>query len=388
MDAGRLFVVKAEMQNAMDACALAAAAQIGAPTAAQLAIAEAHGKRVGSLNKANFQGTSIAEADITVLFSSAATPDSGFVTRDAVANPATVVWTQCRANRNNLNSFLVKVIDIVSDTKAIASKSTGASAVATLAPGTTACALPLAVCRGESGVADSCYHPTAPFNLTKGCWLQGAEDPGGATTSGRYKWVQFPGATTTKTMEQLISGAGVCNLGSVGTVTAAGGQISTFRDAWNGRFGVAQGGKGVTGQLDYSGYAYTNAKSQGKKGTPNWPSGSDAFADFVTKRGTNTPWNGINPDQTGKAWSAATTTQHKAGGDRRLVTVPVINCPISAGANPVLGFACVMMLNPELNPNGYVNLEYRGTAGDPTSGCATSGFAGPGGATRVPALVR
>ena len=87
------------------------------------------------------------------------------------------------------------------------------------------------------------------------------------------------------------------------------------------------------------------------------------------------------------------------GADRRLATVPVVDCSSWTGSSPqtvpVLGYACILMLHPMANDNGPgatddVWLEFRGNSADPSSPCATAGsVGGPGsGGPLVPALVQ
>jgi hypothetical protein len=90
-------------------------------------------------------------------------------------------------------------------------------------------------------------------------------------------------------------------------------------------------------------------------------------------------------------------TLQASGGDRRLVTAPVVDCEAWAAANttqqvPVLAYACVLMLHPLSGDNGpagaeEVWLEYRGASNDPTSPCYTSGLGGGTTGPLVPVLV-
>src|SRR3954464_11161430 len=66
LDFGHLFVVKTEMQTAMDSCALAAAQELeGASDAATRATNA--GRTAGNLNRVNFQGgaSGVAHPDVT-----------------------------------------------------------------------------------------------------------------------------------------------------------------------------------------------------------------------------------------------------------------------------------------------------------------------------------
>jgi hypothetical protein len=68
---------------------------------------------------------------------------------------------------------------------------------------------------------------------------------------------------------------------------------------------------------------------------------------------------------------------------RRIVVVPVVD-----GASKVIGWSCMLMLQPLSIPLASVQLEFRGLAGAAGSPCTTSGL--PGGTTGplVPVLVQ
>jgi len=58
--------------------------------------------------------------------------------------------------------------------------------------------------------------------------------------------------------------------------------------------------------------------------------------------------------------------------------MPVVSCASSAcgsGAKPILGWACALMLSPK-SPSQDAEVEFRGRADDPNSGCRSAGIAG------------
>src|SRR3954469_17596832 len=68
LDFGHLFVVKTEMQTAMDSCALAAAQELDGASDA-LTRATNAGRTAGNLNRVNFQGGASGIVDTDVTFS-------------------------------------------------------------------------------------------------------------------------------------------------------------------------------------------------------------------------------------------------------------------------------------------------------------------------------
>ena len=72
------------------------------------------------------------------------------------------------------------------------------------------------------------------------------------------------------------------------------------------------------------------------------------------------------------------------GRNRRIVTLPIINASYG-----VIGFACMLMLQPLSIPMSDAKLEFLGNAGSINSPCSTSGLAGgTTGGPLVPVLVR
>src|SRR5215208_2271790 len=68
LDFGRLFVVKTELQTAMDSCALAAAQELDGAADA-LTRATSAGKTAGNLNKVHFQGAAAGIINEEITFS-------------------------------------------------------------------------------------------------------------------------------------------------------------------------------------------------------------------------------------------------------------------------------------------------------------------------------
>jgi len=71
LDFGHLFVVKTELQTAMDSCALAAAQELDQSGSGLSGVARATnaGRTAGNLNRVNFQGSASGVVDTDVTFS-------------------------------------------------------------------------------------------------------------------------------------------------------------------------------------------------------------------------------------------------------------------------------------------------------------------------------
>ncbi|WP_346284581.1 pilus assembly protein TadG-related protein [Zoogloea sp.] len=376
MDIARLYVSKTELQSAADSCALAASAALTGANANQLTVAESYGITAGVRNRVGMQAVAVTiQADRDVTFSDAL--NGTYLTKGAAAGVAlNMRYARCAVSEANIRTLLLQVIDALPGAD-LTPTTIRASAVATLEPSISNCALPLAVCKKAGSAAPN-------FGYVRGEWLTGRFDPPSNVT-GKFKWVEFPGYSTTPALETLIGQGGQCNLSGSNTLTPRTGAINSLVDVWNWRFGVKKASGAPAGAFppDLTGFAYT---------ATNWPTQASAFNDFSIKRAANTPWNGL--PSLGGSWSASTSAVHAGGGDRRLVVGPVVDCSswVSGGTSPqaILGWACYLMLNPVSNPNDNMGLEYRGPASDIASGCVTSGApGGPGaGGPKVPALVQ
>jgi len=374
-DVARITIAKSELQTAADACALAAVGALTGASTTQLAMAEAAGMLAARANRIAMQSVAASPvANSSITFS--ATANGSYAPKNALSasQALSMKYVRCELTENNLPVILMGVVRALGQQWNPGEIS--ARAVASFVPSGSNCALPIAVCRKAGSAAPS-------FGYTVGEWLPG-RFKSGSGVAGKYKWVQFPGYTRTKDLVDLIAKNGQCNLTDTQTLVPDNGVMSTLQDAWNWRFGVKKNSGPPAGALppDYSGFAYTAA---------NWASQTQAFPNFITQRAINAVWN-REPNLTG-GWSASTKSVHAAGADRRLVVMPIVDCAGwdvgGTSSQPILGWACVFLLNPVSGPSGDMALEFRGPASDPASGCLTSGAPGRGGAgrPRVPGLV-
>jgi Flp pilus assembly protein TadG len=372
MDVGRLYVSKTELQNAADSCALAASGALTGANANQLKAAEDFGIAAGQRNLYRMQSAPVVitpDSDITF----SATLNGVYQTRSAIGNPLDMRYVRCTLNETGISTILLHVIQAIGQN--VGTGSTAASAVASLEPSVSNCALPLAICKADIE------------GKIPGVWIEGVLRRAG-NIEGAFKWVEFPGYERNKDLEALIAGTGQCDLNSTNTVDSHPGFIDSMLQAWDTRFGIYRpGGPAIAdGALpDKTGWVYDRT---------TFPAGSNALDDYKAKKlqanpkhQSDTDYKLANPNQ----W--ATDEQFGAGTDgRRLAVGPVVDCQALGrnGTTDILDWACYLMLNPVFGSGETMILEYRGLASNISSGCVTSGApGGPGaGGPKVPTLVQ
>ncbi|MFS0756271.1 Tad domain-containing protein [Noviherbaspirillum sp. 1P10PC] len=402
LDLGHMYIEKTELQNATDACALAASRELTCDPAAgpcpssYLEAAVNSGLTVARRNRIDFQGNQISNAQISasdIKFSLTIAPNSAYLDKDA-ANPASK-YVMCTAYQTGIIPWFMRILGI-------GEQSVSAQAVATLVAAQSNCAIPLGVCLASGG---SATNPYAGFSV--GQWLTSRMS---SSSTGSFDWIDYTPASGGGASElaDMLTGTGQCNLPPTGPATCSSGGAGTpgcvgaqgnknaLGKAWNTRFGLYKGSNtAANAPPDYTGYAYTPT---------SWPSRTDAFSNFQSARAAFTPFQGETaaglPRNALNGYSTAlSTTLSTSGADRRLAVAPIVDCSSWAGSSPqtvpILGYACVLMLHPMSSDNGpsgteEVFLEYRGRSTDPGSPCATSGMVGGPGSVGplVPALVQ
>jgi Flp pilus assembly protein TadG len=380
LDFGHLFVVKTELQTAMDSCALAAAEELDGQSTA-LTRATNAGLSAGNLNNVNFQsGTwtnqgKIVSTDIT--FRNAAYAPT--------TDPATAKYAQCQHTQSGVQMWLLNAMGAFSGatTTYPNTQNVVASAVATRSSAQTTCPLPIALKPKPGGTAPN-------YGFTVGEWvtLLHAQN---AAQGGQIGWANLDGSNNASETEAEMNNH--CGT-EVGDTLGTPGVQASIADAWNARFGIYKNNSGPSmNPPDFTGYAYTST---------NWLSGQNAYDDFLAKRSTfascadtGTRVRGANSCEsiTGLSLNSfqhlappgdATGGHRDYGANRRLAVVPVIN-----GASQVIDYACMLMLQPLSIPMAAsVQLEFRGNAGDVNSPCTTIGLAGGTAGPLVPVLVR
>ena len=386
LDLGRLYVNRSELQNAADACALAAAAELncdpdvaGACTPAYLERAEAIGRFVAGQNRRDFQGQPVSIHATDVRFHTALAPNEAYLARSNNPSPS-ARYVMCIARANGITPWFMGVLGQgPSDLQAYA--------VATLQPAQRFCSSsPIGVCSKPG-------HGAPHFGFTPGEWIESAFNSGGNgdVLEGNFRWVDFdPPAGGTEELREEIAGVSQrCNL-SIGDPVEEYGVKQGAKSAYNVRFGLYQQGANAftpeTAPPDYTGYAYPDNSGIGI--------GVSALADYLAHQGNNTPFSssayGISgPGGNIPGNAISEEMHHDWGRERRLLTVPMIDCD-ATHSTPIVGVGCVLMLNPMANgANGVIYLEFIGEVGAAGVPCRTSGaVGGSGSGPLVPTLVQ
>lgn len=402
LDGGRLYVNKTELQNAADACALAASYELtGTPIAgAAYTRAVNAGLKITTENRVDFQGPSIAAADTTVEFGTSLAAGSGWVS----AGGATGVekYVRCTIARGGILPWFMQVLGFGAQT-------VSALATATLAPAQSNCAIPMGLCTAGGAAPD--------FGRVVGQWYSmnfaDKNDKDAENLTGNFRWLDFdPGAPTpgcpgggASELACVLKGSGACNLPPEGPATCPSsgsssappgcvgqtGSISSLEAAFNTRFGIYKNNAdAATAPPDFTGFAFN---------VSTWPLGHDAYAgtsgtidNFKTARTNHTP---AQSTYAGGGYSVSTVQTHTtSGADRRLVTVPFVDCGSFAGGQhaPVRGYACILLTEPykKVGNDVTVTAEYLGRSNVAGSPCATSGAVGSTTSVGplVPALVQ
>lgn len=387
LDVGHLFITKTELQDAADACALAASKELTCDTAAgpcaasYLANGENAGIAVAARNRVGFQGTPITIAPADVRFSTTFAPNSNYLPRTGGADLASR-YVMCIARRNGIAPWFMQVVGA-------GSNNVDAVAVATLAPSQSNCAMPIGLCKLPAGSAAN------PFaGMAIGQWFTSKLTQ---SATGSFDWVDFsPPQGGANELADIIKGPGQCNLPPAGSPVGEQGNITSLGKSWNTRFGLYKGSETIaTAPPDYTGYAYTPT---------TWPEKFNAYAgtsatghpNYLSSNVQRLPYQGNVPG----GYSNSTQSQLAASGtNRRITLLPVVDCTSWAGSNPqtvpVLAYACVLLLHTMSKDNGpsgndEVWLEFRGASTDLSSPCSTVGSVGGPGSVgpMVPALVQ
>jgi len=402
IDLGRFFVIKAELQNAMDACALAASTQLrpGQNNPNALTRAVAYGQvfstggkddplttplegNIGAIkNLVNFQSTLVNVAASQITF--ADTLDGSYQT-SAGANPNTAAFVKCTYPLANLPIYLMNVIN-----PSLTTQTVSAMAAATLAPSASSCAIPTAVCKAPGTTAAS------NFGLTVGEWMTRPSGGGSAYGKGHFGWIDFtpPGGGSSETAD-LFTSSGYCGA-KTGDPVGESGNKENLVDAWNSRFGLYKQKKSDPASIipDVTGYAYSPT---------NWPEQSNAYSGSSATGALNYKAataayrtyqaNSDFPTPNGYGYFLNSAEHQQFGRTRRVTVAPIVDCDKwAAGVKspPIEGFACVLMLDAALKGKADDNtyrLEFLGLSTVAGSVCSTNGEPGTYGPL-VPQLVQ
>jgi len=372
LDLGKLYVVKSELQNSADSCALAAARDLTGATI-DLSVSEAAGITAGHLNHAFFQSAPVQLAvNSDVLFTDSL--NNPFLTKSSVVSPSTIKYVKCTTALANISNWFVQVLSLLPGVS-VANATVSAFAVATISPAQTTCAIPVFICKAGTEVNP----PIAGQSYAIGQWI--SSKPGSPPTygAGDFGWAALDGSNSAVSIRNELTG-NYCSLPATGSSIGSPGNKLTDSRAWNTRFGIyANPYSQAGGTPDFTGWAYT---------ATTWPTLNNAYNDFVNRR---TSFAGYQGDAaTGLSTSGSTAqTNYTAGADRRLALAPEVDCTqlLSGNKADILWWDCVLMLDPMEKGGGAgpVHLEYRGKSTDASVPCATHGI--PGNSNSVGPLV-
>lgn len=392
LDGGHLYVTKTELQNAADACALSASYELTGSSIEEESFERARnaGQTVGTENRVGFQGRRITAAEIVIEFGPSLNgPWSS-------TGSGTSKYVRCTLDREGITPWFMQVLGFGDQT-------VSALAAATLAPSQNNCAIPMGLCTNGNSPPD--------YGYIKGNWYSMNFEESGGTASnltGNFRWIDFdPGNTTpgcsgggAQELACLFEGGGQCTLPPTGPANCSGsssgnpiqgcigqtGSATSLQKAFNSRFGICQGGSSCSNAElqnappDFTGLSYT---------LTNWPLGRNAYSgssgstlNFSQARASSI-WTDREvqsselPNGTNRANGGQMITY---GADRRLVTVPIVDCDSFGSSQhaPVRGYACILLLAPYKKVGSAVNVtaEYLGRSNEAGSPCATSGQVG------------
>lgn len=380
LDFSRLFVVKTELQTAMDACALSAAQEMdhlpGAITRGQSA-----GIQAANLNRVNLQSTNwdgkgqVTNADITFY-------DQNLV---ATTVDADARYVRCEHVQPSVRLWLLHAMGAFygDTTRFPPTHNVMATAMATRGHSQTTCPIPVAL-RPKTAGAGAPNYGYAP-----GEWITLLMSQSSGP-NGYIGWANMDGSNSASETEAELRGK--CGVRTEDPLGTPGVQAS-IADIWNSRFGIYKNtANPAVDRPDWTGYSYT---------ATNWPSQSGAYSDFVTRRATYSNCSGTTSTRVSDCESAIGRTLNSFqrllasgpggtnghatyGSNRRIVVVPVT----TSYPGEIEDYACMLMLQPLSIPMGNVQLEFIGNAADPGSPCVTSGLPGGVAGPLVPVLVR
>ncbi|MES2503135.1 MAG: pilus assembly protein TadG-related protein [Pseudomonadota bacterium] len=363
-DIGKLYVAKSELQNAADACALAAAAQFDS-TADQITNATNAGNTVAKLNNVVFQKNAVAIENVNITF-----PTS--------LNGVAGTYVQCDITSPNITNWITPILNLiggnVSDSEII-----NARAVATTIPGQTTCAIPVAICQ------------TQLAGINRGDWIEGIIGPSKSkanddeTEPGNFKWVDLTPANAGGASEiaGILNGSNStsCNVSvALDTDIGKSGFNGNARKAYNTRFGLKENPGDTTPAIHVTGKGYYLV------GGATNPGRFDSL-DYANAVQAHSPYTDIS-DIKINPLRLSTNAEHAAGNpDSRVATTAVVDCTTMK----LKSFACVFMLHPLPTTNASsfkMYLEYLGNPATDITPCNPTSVAGTGIGPKVSTLVR
>lgn len=415
LDFGHAFVVKTELQTAMDSCALAAAQELDGQTDS-IARATNAGVAAGNINRVNLQSTGWSGQQ------KLGTGDLSFFdsTHTVTTDPTKASFVRCDHVQAGTKTPLLNMLSIQSQSSAYAATiNVRAFAEATTTPSQSTCALPLALvakngtkpnygyARGE-WVTLVINQPSTPGGQIG--WADLTNGSGGASAIA----AQLQGYCGSKTKDPIIN--------------AVSGTMASLADYWNVRFGIYKGKMSDmtpaylrANQPDFTGYGFTSSNWNAKDKNGNWCCAYDnnAFTKDVNATHHTFQYHRQAFDTCVGNTSSSTNLQKDCGApmgytklgngqyvavdggtsgslylygtNRRIVPVPVVGATLNKTPTQIIDFACMLILQPLPDPSDaiqQVSLEFLGNAADSASPCKASGLPGGTSGPLVPVLVR
>jgi Flp pilus assembly protein TadG len=389
VDIGRLFVVRTELQTALDSCALSAAQELDGQNTSITRATNA-GLAAANLNRVNLQSpdwdgqAKLAAADL--IFRDAAYEET--------TSPTAAQYAECRHTQANVKTVLLQSINAFAATDFATANEVHGSAVATRTHAQTTCPLPIGLRPKAGGMP-----PT--YGYSKGEWvvLKGA---GASPEPGQMGWyiLEDTKRQSATVLDEEMSERAVCDV-RLGRPLFEGtpGNKTALDAVWNQRFGIYKNmnkdrtdGPSVD-HPDLTGYAYTDLNWGGQNAYDGPPPPGSSAKNYLDQRAAFAPFGSsvaegaialYGKNLLSNFHDVATSAEHaRYGYSRRLVIVPVVG-----PSTTIADYACMLMLAPLTGGTDDTKLEFRGNAGDADSPCTTSGMAGGTAGPLVPVLVR
>jgi len=394
LDFSQLFVVRGELQQAVDACALAAATELDG-SADAITRARSAGMAARNANRVGFQSASWNRAS-QMLEDEVRFRDAAYA---ATTLASAARYVECQHTHPGVRLWLLPALgaSVASADSAFAStQDIGASAIASRASAQSGCPVPLALRAKAGGAAPN-------YGFQNGEWVTLLGKCNGSCESGKLGWMNLDGSRSVAETKAELSEPGRCG-SRVGDQLGRPSAAQSLDEIWNARFGIYKNNDAThSGHPDFTGYAYTavnwkNAPPQNAyAGAPAAGSHVTA-ANFKAKRAAFASYADLgNNIESGDAITglslkggfkslatAGPSGQHKSEGmNRRIILVPIVN-----SNSVVIDFACMLMLQPLSGPNADVDVEFIANAAALSSPCTAAGVAGGVAGPQVAVLVQ
>lgn len=359
IDSARHMLIHAELQNAADACALAAAPELNSAPDSLERAALAGSFVGGEKNLKNFQFAPTEINIDNVTFS--ATLSGTYLDKNA-ADYSSIKFVKCVATAPGITNFFQSLFGINST-------DLSAFAIASLKPSQAACTLPMAIFSNNDDSPSNNYGYVVDRSV-----IEVKQDPvsGSSGYPGFFVWADVTGVngTSNSALESSMISHGECQqvkpAGSC--VNLRTGNIADLNDAWNSRFGLYRTLTPSQAPPDLTGFGWNPAAGLTSAGT---------LASYNNKAASREIYQN---NASGYSKPPGVHSSH-GSSNRRLVTLAVLsksNAGCSSGQGKLIGYACMLMLSPVTSQVGWRKqlVMYEGDSTSPDSPCSTFGTPG------------